>query len=134
MQKAPALERSWIERLPGWKVVPLVPDTLGRDLLAAERTLLAWFRTCLSTLALGIAVGGFLTRGNPSPSQRILAIVIGTTLVAFSMVGSLYAYLRWRTLVTEVNRGEFSTDCLGPALLVVGGVVVAIMTLILFFI
>lgn len=54
------------------------PDTRARTHLANERTFLAWFRTGVTLIALGLAAGQFLTRGviPGIPFTRGLAVVI----------------------------------------------------------
>lgn len=54
------------------------PDTRARSHLANERTFLAWFRTGVTLIALGLAAGQFLTRGvlPGIPFTRGLAVLI----------------------------------------------------------
>ena len=83
------------------------PDSRARTHLANERTFLAWFRTGLTLVALGVAAAHFLTATTPSDDLVVrwfstLVIGIGVLLVA---VG-LWRYLRARI---RIDKQEFET-------------------------
>jgi putative membrane protein len=57
------------------------PDSRARTHLANERTFLAWFRTGVTLVALGIAAAQFLapgTDGGPPVVETLSTIVIGS--------------------------------------------------------
>jgi inner membrane protein YidH len=65
------------------------PDSRARTHLANERTYLAWFRTGLTLIALGIAAAQFLDQdiGPGVPLASILATILVTTGVLFDLIG-----------------------------------------------
>lgn len=65
------------------------PDSRARTHLANERTYLAWFRTGLTLIALGIAAAQFLDQdiGPGIPLASILATILVTTGVLFVVIG-----------------------------------------------
>ena len=81
-------------------------DATRRTRLANERTYLAWWRTGLTALAVGIAAGKLvpeLSSGAAWPFE-----VIG---VAFAGVGLLliaYAYVRQKRVEEALSRGEYA--------------------------
>jgi putative membrane protein len=81
-------------------------DATRRTRLANERTYLAWWRTGLTTFAVGIGAGKLvpeLTSGASWPYE-----VLG---VAFVLVGVLfiaYAYVRQKLVEDALARGEFA--------------------------
>jgi putative membrane protein len=72
------------------------PDSRARTHLANERTFLAWFRTGITLIALGLAAAQFLTR-NVDPDVPLVEIlstlVIGTGAAAVAI--GLYHYRSW---------------------------------------
>jgi putative membrane protein len=65
---------------------PADPDSRARTHLANERTFLAWFRTGLTLIALGVAAAHFLTATTVTgvrliPLFSTLVIVVGVGLV-----------------------------------------------------
>ena len=108
---------------------PGVEDATRRTRLANERTYLAWWRTALTALAVGVGVG------------RIVPAVSNTTRWPYELVGACYgvlavallvlAYMRTRDVEAALSRGEFApmsrTLLLG---LSASGVVIAVATII----
>jgi putative membrane protein len=66
------------------------PDSRARTHLANERTFLAWFRTGLTLIALGIAAAQFLTRDVVAgiPVVSLLATILVVTGVALAVLGA----------------------------------------------
>lgn len=66
------------------------PDSRARTHLANERTFLAWFRTGLTLIALGIAAAQFLTRDVVAgiPVVSLLATILVVTGVSLAVVGA----------------------------------------------
>lgn len=81
-------------------------DATRRTRLANERTYLAWWRTGLTTFAVGVGAGKVvpeLTRGSSWPYE-----VVG---VAFAVVGVtciVYAYVRQKAVEEALARGDYA--------------------------
>lgn len=99
------------------------PDSRARTHLANERTFLAWLRTGLSLVALGLASAQFLSRdlvpGVPVTTLFALFLVVsGTALVVLG--GVHYAHAR-----DAIEAGSFLPSTrvavVGMALALVGG-------------
>src|SRR5262249_38254785 len=77
-----------------------------RTRLANERTYLAWWRTGLTTFAVGVAAGKVvpeLTKGSTWPYEAIG--------VAFAVVGVIfiaYAYIRQKRVEAAIARGGYA--------------------------
>ncbi len=68
------------------------PDSRARTHLANERTFLAWFRTGMTLIALGVAAAQFLTATTLTGLR--LVPVFSTLVIALGLV--LVAVGRWR--------------------------------------
>jgi putative membrane protein len=105
-------------------------DATRRTRLASERTFLAWWRSGLTALAVGLAAGRLvpeLSAGANWPYE-----VIG---VAFALVGALlvgYGYVRQKTVEAALARGEYAPLSSGAALtFALLGVVLGVGTLVI---
>ncbi len=81
-------------------------DATRRTRLANERTYLAWWRTGLTTFAVGVAAGKLVPELSPGAAWPFE--VIG---MAFAVVGLLfivYAYVRQKRVEEAIARGEYS--------------------------
>lgn len=74
---------------PRWAVTPDGLDP--RNVLAAERTFLAWIRTSLTLLATGAAVSSL-----PLLPDRRLRALAGLVCVAAAALVAVMAHLQWR--------------------------------------
>src|SRR3954447_2713209 len=92
-------------------------EHLARDHLADERTYLAWLRTAINMIILGIAIAK-LVHGKGGRAE-----VAGLVLVAIGLLLLGYGTRRTRRLTAELEAGRFTTDTTGP--LLIAGVVVA---------
>lgn len=81
-------------------------DALRRTRLASERTFLAWWRTGLATLAVGLGAGKLipeLSHGASWPFE-----LIGTAY-GLSGIGLIaYGYIRQRQVEEALARGDYS--------------------------
>ena len=83
-----------------------------RDLLAAERTFLAWIRTGLALMGFGFVVARFglflqqlqLLHASAAPTQG-LSLWFGTALIAVGVAVFLLSAWHHVRLVQELNRG-----------------------------
>lgn len=91
----------------------------ARDHLANERTYLAWLRTAVSVMVLGLIVAKFLDSQDPFRAELAGLILIG---VGFLLL--IYGTERTRKLTQQLETGRFTADLRGP-LLVAGTVVIA---------
>jgi putative membrane protein len=81
-------------------------DALRRTRLANERTYLAWWRTGLTTFAVGLGAGKLvpaLSRGAAWPFE-----LIGVVFVLVGMALIAYAYVRQREVEEAVARGGYA--------------------------
>src|SRR5262245_18355556 len=92
------------------------PETRTRDLLANERTFLAWLRTAATVMVLGLAIAKLVNE----PGSKELAA--GSILVVTGAFGVVEGARRYRRVMGEIERGEPMTAG-GP--LIAAGVLVA---------
>jgi putative membrane protein len=81
-------------------------DALRRTRLASERTYLAWWRTGLTSLAVGLGAGKLvpeLSRGAAWPFELVGTAfgVVGIALIA-------YAYVRQKQVEAALARGDYA--------------------------
>ena len=110
----------WIKAL---KAIPIAnTGSVARDHLANERTFLAWTRTGLGFIALGVAIERFdaleaLTPSLKSPEQAHLR----TPAIFLVGAGSgclVHGTLRYFSVLHLLQRGLFRPNILGVALIV----------------
>jgi len=91
----------------------ITPGPDLRDLLAAERTFLAWIRTGLALMGFGFVVARFgvflqqlqLIQKTPSAPSYGLSLWFGIALIAVGMVVFLLSAWHHLRLIEELNRG-----------------------------
>ena len=90
-----------------------------RTRLAGERTYLAWWRTGITALAVGLGAGKLLPSLNSDAAWPYTAIGLG--FAALGIVCSVYALKRHREMGEAVSRGEFPAPDVGVPTLLSGG-------------
>lgn len=94
-----------------------------KDLLAAERTLLAWIRTGIALMGFGFVVARFglflrelaVASGQPA-TQRLDGGLIGSLLVAAGVILNGWASLRHRQMVRRLQAGVHEVSVTGPVI------------------
>lgn len=105
-------------------------DSAARDHLANERTFLAWVRTALGLVGLGV-----LLERLGAGHDRVIAIAAGVGFISFGGLTLIYAVSRYLWVARNLERGMFPVAIRGPvviafgALLVAGGAMVYVLLL-----
>jgi putative membrane protein len=102
-------------------LIPFAQMTDPKDLLAAERTLLAWIRTGIALMGFGFVVarfGLFLRElaqvGGHVATQRFDGALIGAVVAASGVVVNVWATLRHATIVRRMREGDREIGAAGP--------------------
>jgi len=96
-------------------------DSTARDHLANERTYLAWVRTALGLVGLGVLLERL------EAGVDAMAVTAGVVLISFGGLSLIYAVTRYLWVAKNLERGMFPVAIRGPvvialvALLVTGG-------------
>jgi putative membrane protein len=85
------------------------PASRARDHMANERTYLAWLRTAVNVMIVGLAVARFGSGGRPGA----LALAAGALLVATGAAGLGYGTVRYRAVNRELEQAQFVTGSRG---------------------
>ncbi|MGB5704025.1 MAG: DUF202 domain-containing protein [Polyangiales bacterium] len=105
-------------------------DSTARDHLANERTFLAWVRTALGLVGLGV-----LLERLGAGSDQAIAMVAGVGFISFGGLTMIYSVSRYLWVAKNLQRGKFPVAVRGPivitfgALLVAGGALVYVLLL-----
>ncbi len=95
-------------------------ESTARDHLANERTFLAWVRTALAVVGLGVLVGKLVEAGGA------MAEVIGLGMIAFGAAMLLYGIVRFERVTALLDEYKFASAHLGPLVLAAFGVIVSV--------
>ena len=93
---------------------------MARDHLANERTFLAWVRTGLAVIGLGVLIGKLVE------TNGALAEVMGLAFVAFGASMLVYSILRFERVTMLLSAHQFAPARWGPLVLAAVGLAVAI--------
>jgi putative membrane protein len=102
-------------------------ETRTRDLLANERTFLAWLRTAATVMVLGLAIAKLVN----GPTAKDVAA--GAILVCVGALGVLEGARRYRRVMGEIERGEPMTagGALVAAVVLVAAILAALILLVI---
>jgi putative membrane protein len=109
------------------------PDSRARTYLANERTFLAWFRTGMALVALGLASAQFLTRELVTGVPLRRGIAIG--FVVAGLIVTLNGLIRYFRGSYEIDQKNFKPAVFSivvtTAIMVVVGIVAIVFILLL---
>ena len=107
------------------------PDSRARTYLANERTFLAWFRTGITLVALGLAAAQFLTRDLVAdvPLRRGIAIgfVLGGVVMMLTGAGQYFATIR------QIDNGMYRPPTVSVGVSTTVAVVVGLVAVVFIF-
>lgn len=107
-------------------------DALRRTRLASERTYLAWWRTGLTAIAVGVGTGGIAP--NLAGERHWAYVAVGIGFAALGVALLAYGLRRQLEVDRAVNEGGFApTDTRVLAFLTVAAAVLGALTVILLF-
>jgi putative membrane protein len=105
-----------------------VEDATRRTRLANERTYLAWWRSGLAALAVGIGAGKLVPELTDSASWPYELLGVGYALLGVAFIA--YGHRRQLLVEEAVRRGEWAPlDSRVSALLTAAGIVLALATI-----
>jgi putative membrane protein len=92
----------------------------ARDHLANERTFLAWVRTALGLVGLGV----LLERLGADADQRV-AMAAGVGFIVFGGLTLIYSVSRYLWVARNLEQGKFPVATRGPVIVTIGALLVA---------
>jgi putative membrane protein len=95
------------ERPPGGGTFDEAGDATRRTFLANERTSMAWWRTGLTSVAVGLGIGKLLPDVGDAHTRWPYA-AIGLAYALIGVVMMAYGTIRHRDVDEAVRRGEFA--------------------------
>jgi putative membrane protein len=94
-------------------------DSTARDHLANERTFLAWVRTALGLVGLGVLLERLGAGG-----EQAIAVAAGVGFISFGGLLLLYAANRYLRVAQHLERGLFPVAIRGPMVIAFGALLV----------
>jgi putative membrane protein len=90
---------------------------------AADRTLMAWIRTCLSLIGFGFGIAKFrdilveagLRRG---PEHIHSTMIFGLSFIGLGIFGLLAAVVQHRRILTQIKFGDFQYTGFRPVVMI----------------
>ncbi|MBW2507617.1 MAG: DUF202 domain-containing protein [Deltaproteobacteria bacterium] len=95
-------------------------DSTARDHLANERTFLAWVRTALGLVGLGV-----LLERLGAGSDQTIAVAAGVGFISFGGLTMIYSVSRYVRVARNLERGMFPVALRGPVFIALGALLVA---------
>lgn len=102
-------------------------DNVGsaaRDQLANERTFLAWVRTGLGLIGVGLLLAKLVDAGNTT-------LIGGLAFITWGAGIMIYALARFRRVSMLLTKGQYEAARWGPVVLTVAGLVAAWVALVI---
>src|SRR5438876_1468199 len=93
----------------------LDPDKIEAEILANERTFLAWVRTSIAVMSLGFVIARFSLwmremSSGANPAMRVrhtgISEVLGECMIGLGGVLTVFAAWRYRVVTRAIERGE----------------------------
>jgi putative membrane protein len=94
-------------------------ESTARDHLANERTFLAWVRTALGLVGLGVLLERLEAGGD-----RVISLVAGLGFISFGGLLLIYAVSRYLWVAKNLERGMFPVAIRGPFVIAIGALLV----------
>jgi putative membrane protein len=97
----------------------LDPDKIESEILANERTFLAWVRTSIAVMSLGFVIARFSVwmreisfRMNPQvPAHRLgISAPLGECMIGLGALLTIFAAWRYHVVNRAIKRGEIEAD------------------------
>jgi putative membrane protein len=97
----------------------LDPDKIESEILANERTFLAWVRTNIAVMSLGFVIARFSVwmgevslRMNPqTPAHRLgISAPLGECMIGLGALLTIFAAWRYHVVNRAIRRGEIEAD------------------------
>lgn len=95
-------------------------DSTARDHLANERTFLAWVRTALGMVGLGVVVERLVA------GEQRLGVLTGVAFIGFGGLALMYALGRYLWVAKNLERGLFPVALRGPVIVAMGALFVTV--------
>ena len=108
-------------------------DKLETELLANERTFLAWVRTSIAVMSLGFVIARFGfwlrelgTKINPQAQAGStgVSLPLGASMIGFGALLTIFAAWRYHIVNDAIERGEIKAD---PRLVLIITVVISVL-------
>lgn len=112
-------------------------DKLEAELLANERTFLAWVRTSIAVMTLGFVVARFglwlrelAPRINPQAQEAStgVSLPLGASMIAFGACLTIFAAWRYHVVNHAIERGQIKAD---PRLVWIISVAISILAVVI---
>ncbi len=108
----------WVR--PGHRPVRASTDSYARDHLANERTFLAWIRTALGLIGLGVIVAKLVE------TEGLVAEFVGTSMIVLGGGMVVYAIARYEKVTALLDDERFQAASWGPLILAALTIVAAV--------
>lgn len=95
-------------------------DSTARDHLANERTFLAWVRTALGLVGLGV-----LLERLGSGGEQAITVAAGVGFISFGGLTMIYSVSRYLRVEKNLRQGKFPVAVRGPIVITFGALIVA---------